>query len=295
MNLKQLTYFIALAKNQNFTTAANELFICQSALSKTIKAMEEDLNVQLVDRTAKHFCLTPEGRMLYQEGQDALESINNQMEHLRDCINAENGEISVGIPPVISTIYFASIIQGFRKAYPGIRLNIAEEGANTVKEKVQSGEIDIGVVILPFASDDFHILPVFKSDNVLTVSTEHPLACRDKAAFRELRNEEFISLDKTFMLHSRTRELCHMSGFEPNIVMESSQWDFVAEMVSLNQGVAILPRPILSRFNSDKIKILTLTEPEFPWDIALIIRKDKYVSNPIKNFQTYVKEHGNIK
>ena len=53
MNLKQLTYFVALAKNQNFTTAANELFICQSALSKTIKAMEEDLNVQLVDRTAK--------------------------------------------------------------------------------------------------------------------------------------------------------------------------------------------------------------------------------------------------
>ena len=97
------------------------------------------------------------------------------------------------------------------------------------------------------------------------------------------------------MLHSRTRELCHMSGFEPNIVMESSQWDFVAEMVSLNQGVAILPRPILSRFNSDKIKILTLTEPEFPWDIALIIRKDKYVSNPIRHFQTYVKEHGNIK
>ena len=110
MNLKQLTYFVALAKNQNFTTAANELFICQSALSKTIKAMEEDLDVQLVDRTAKRFCLTPEGRMLYQEGRDALENINNQMEHLRDCINAKNGEISVGIPPVISTIYLASIL-----------------------------------------------------------------------------------------------------------------------------------------------------------------------------------------
>lgn len=294
MNLKQLTYFVQLAKSKNFTTAAKELFICQSALSKTIKAMEAELDVQLVDRTSRKFQLTSEGKMLYEKGVESLKLINDQLDGLHDCINTKSGKICVGVPPVISTIYFAKIIHLFKKEYPYIDLEIVEEGANTVKEKVDSGEIDIGVVILPFASDHFDIIPVFQSDNVLVVSKEHPLAAQNSVAFRELRNEKFLSLDQSYMLYTRTVELCHMSGFDPNFTVLSSQWDFLAELISLNQGIGILPRPILSRFNSDKIKLLSLKEPTFPWDIALIVRKDKYVSNPIRDFQKFVQRHGNI-
>jgi len=163
-----------------------------------------------------------------------------------------------------------------------------EEGANSVKNKVEEGEIDIGVVILPFSSGDFMITPAFSSDCVLIVNKSHRLAERKEAAFCELRDEQFISLGKTFMLYDRTKALCRSVGFEPNIMIESTQWDFVAEMVSLNQGIAILPRPILSRFHSQNIRILALREPEFPWNIALIIKKDKYVSNAIKSFIKFV-------
>ena len=95
------------------------------------------------------------------------------------------------------------------------------------------------------------------------------------------------------MLYDRTIQLCHEAGFEPKFTIQSSQWDFLMELISLNLGIGILPRPIVEKANVDHVKIISLTEPEFPWDIALITRKDKYISNPIRIFRQFVVENGN--
>ena len=99
-----------------------------------------------------------------------------------------------------------------------------------------------------------------------------------------LQNERFITLNSTFMLYDQIKALCNIAGFEPDIVCESSQWDFIAEMVALNQGISILPRPILKKYNSDQVKLISLTEPHFSWDIAIILKKDKYISKLISSF-----------
>ena len=190
---------------------------------------------------------------------------------------------------MISTIYFTSTIQEFRSMYPNINLSVIEAGANTVKDKVEKGEIDIGVVILPFSSQDFNITSVFMSDNVVVVHKNHPLASKKEVSFSEIKDEPLIILNETYMLHDRIKALCAKAGFEPNIICSSSQWDFIAEMVALNQGISILPRPILSKFHSKNIRLLTIKDPEFPWNIALIVRKDKYVSKAIKLFIEFVK------
>jgi len=289
MNLKLLNYFIEIANKKSFTGASKNLYICQSALSKAIKTFESELGITLVDRTSKSFKLTQEGQLLYENGTIALKVIDEQLKKLQDSISAEKGSIKVGVPPVISTVYFTSTIQEFRNIYPSIELKIIEAGANTVKSKVESGEIDIGVVILPFCSKDYYVTPVFHSDNVAIVHKKHPLAVKDEIDIIELKDEPLMILNETYMLHDKILEYCHKSGFEPNIICTSSQWDFIAEMVALNQGVSILPRPILSKFHSKNIKILTIKEPEFPWNIALIIRKDKYVSKAMKLFVEFVK------
>lgn len=284
MNTKQLTYFIEIAKQESFTKASQQLFICQSALSKTIKVLEEELGVQLIDRVSKGFCLTQEGRLLYEHGQIALKRIEDEMNGLYDSINVAKGVISVGIPPVIGTAYFTKIIDEFCKKYPDIKLRIVEAGANSVKEKVEKGEIDIGVVILPFSSNAFKVTQVIKADNVLVVNREHPLAERQEVDFAELKDEKFIILNKSFMLHDRILDLCGEAGFAPRITCESSQWDFIASMVAMNQGVTILPRPIMRKYKSDDIRVISLKNPEFPWDIALIVKKDKYISKSIQSF-----------
>ena len=284
MTIKQLTYFLEIARMKNFTKAAANLYISQSALSKTVKMMESELGVQLVDRTVNHFKLTPEGEILYQKGLLALKNINDELDGLYDSLGVEQGNISVGIPPVIGTAYFTSIIYKFREMYPDVELKIREAGANTIKKWVSDGEVDIGVVILPVSGDDFRVIPVITAENVLLVNKNHPLARFDEVGFKMLEKERFISLNSTFMLYDQIRSICLISGFEPNIVCESSQWDFIAEMVALDQGISILPRPILKKFNSDKIKLVSLKDPKFSWNIAIILNKDKYVSKIMKAF-----------
>ena len=292
MTLKQLTYFLEIAKMKNFTKAAANLYISQSALSKTVKTMECELGVQLIDRTVNHFKLTPEGEIFYQKGLIAIKNINSELEDLYGSLGTEKGHITVGIPPVIGTAYFTSIIYKFRNMYPDVELKIIEAGANTIKKWVSEGEVDIGVVILPVSNDDFNVIPIVTAENVLLVNKNHPLAQYDEVSFKMLKDERFIALNSTFMLYDQIISLCRISGFEPNIVCESSQWDFITEMVVLDQGVSILPRPILKRYNTDKLKLISLKDPSFSWNIAIILKKDKYISRIIKSFIELSKKEG---
>lgn len=284
MTIKQLTYFLEIAKMKNFTKAAENLYISQSALSKTVKTIESELGVQLIDRTVNHFKLTPEGEILYQKGLITLKKINSELDGLYNSLGTEQGRISVGIPPVIGTAYFTSIIYKFRNMYPGVDLKILEAGANTIKKWVSDCEIDIGIVILPVSTDEYNVIPVITAENVLIVNKSHPFAKYNEISFKMLKDERFISLNSTFMLYDQIKSLCNISGFEPNIVCESSQWDFITEMVALNQGVSILPRPILKKYNSDDISMISLKDPSFSWNIAIILKKDKYISRIMNSF-----------
>ena len=288
MNIKSLNYFIEVAKEKSFTNASKNLFVSHSALSKAIKTFENELDITLIDRTSKHFKLTPEGQLLYENGVIALKVINEQLQMLLDSVSIEKGKIKVGVPPVISTIYFTSIIKSFKDNFHSINLQIIEAGANTVKDKVHNGEIDIGVVILPFSSDEFNITPIFSADVVVVANKSHPFASREEVSLLEIKDEPLISLNETYMLYDRIKIRCNEAGFEPNIICTSSQWDFIAEMVALNQGISILPKPILSKFHSKNIKAIHIKEG-FPWNIAFIVRKDKYVSKAIKLFIEFTK------
>lgn len=293
MNLKQLTYFIEVAEQKSFTKAAKKLFVCQSALSKMMKVMEADLDVQLIDRSVRKFQLTAEGELLYENGKEVLNNTNRELGRLIDSVHKHKGKLSIGIPPVIGTAYFTNIVSEFRKLYPEIELSIVEKGANTVKEKIENGSLDIGVIILPCTNIDLDVSVIFSSENVAVVPKSHPLARRKHIELQELKNEKFILLNDSYMLHGQILEHCELAGFTPNIVCESSQWDFVAEMVALQQGVTILPLPILKKYKSKEIVTLHLKNPKFPWDIAMILKKERYISNPIKTFLAFMEEKKN--
>ncbi|MCM3664021.1 LysR family transcriptional regulator [Mesobacillus subterraneus] len=291
MDTRQLSYFVQVAKDQSFTVAARHLHLSQPALSKMIKKLEEDLGVQLFDRSEHKMTLTDAGERLFEEGQKLLSDMEAITESILDTKNLRTGNVSVGIPPVIGTCYFPPLIANFRHDYPGINLSIIENGAVTVYEMVEKGFVDLGLVILPELSDRIEYIPVTEDEVVLVVHNDHPLASKDKVLFEDLKDESFALLDETFLLHHHVIKACREAGFEPNIYFKSSQWDFLTELVCLNQGISILPRPILARFNSQNIKQIPIEHPELKWRIAIILKKNRYVSFAAKKFIEFVKEH----
>ncbi|MDR1835980.1 MAG: LysR family transcriptional regulator [Fusobacteriaceae bacterium] len=284
MNLRQLEYFLEVARLKSFTKASKNLYVCQSALSKSIQQFENELNLKLIDRSSKNFKLTAEGEILFENGNTTLKTITELFERLNESLNSEKGTINVGVPPVISTVYFTRIAHKFKNTYNDIKLNILEVGANIVKASVENGVVDIGAVILPFQSYNFNKKSVFSSDCVVVVNKNHPLADRGEISIADLKHEDFLLLNETYMLHDKILELCSEAGFEPNVTTKSSQWDFLVELVSLDHGITILPRLIIKKYNSKNIRMLTLKDPDFPWNIALITKKDKYISKPMQLF-----------
>lgn len=291
MDTRQLSYFVQVAKDNSFTVAARHLHISQPALSKMIKKFEEDLGVQLFDRSEQKMALTDAGERLFEEGQRLLSEMDAVTESIQDTVNLRTGNVSVGIPPVIGTSYFPPLIADFRRDYPGINLSIIENGAVTVYDMVEKGYVDLGLVILPELSDRIEYIPVIEDEVVLIVHKDHPLANREKVVFEDLQNETFALLNETFLLHHHVVKACREAGFEPNIYFSSSQWDFLTELVCLNQGISILPRPILARFNSQNIKQIPIEHPEMKWRIAIILKKNRYISFAAKKFIEFVKNN----
>ncbi|WP_423802596.1 LysR family transcriptional regulator [Neobacillus sp. SAB-20_R2A] len=287
MDIRHLTYFIEVAKYKSFTRASKSLHLSQSTLSKVVKSLEEELNVELIDRSAKKIELTDAGEIVLTEGQMIMESLNDLSFHLYDLLNLKKGKIKIGIPPIIGFLFFPKIIKGFNNLYPDIKINIFEDDSNKVKQEVKEGIIDFGVVMLPVDEKEFDVIPFVYEELSLFVHHSHPLAQREKVKMKELINENFI-LFKQEYIHDLIIQECLRAGFRPKITYEISEWGFISGMIGENLGISICPKPIAKKVDQDLIKVIPIDNPSFPWNLGLISKKRKHASPAVREFIQYI-------
>lgn len=291
MNIKDIIYFIEVVKEKSFTNASKKIYISQPALSKSIKKLEKDMNVELINRDTKNFSLTDEGKLFYDNAKRSIEVINAEMQKLEENFKIGRQVLRLGLPPIVGTIYFASIIAKFSHEYPNIDIKITEEGTNDIKYKIQDETIDLGIAVLPVEQTGIISEFIVSGDVVLVVSKNHKYASREFIDMNELKDEKFITFSNEFMMYNRTIRIAKESGFNPNIVMQTSQWDFIVEMVSLNQGVTIMPRKIVERFKDDSVSIVTITNINTKYDIGFISKENKHKSKAVNLFLEYVRDN----
>lgn len=288
MDIRHIAYFIEVAKYKSFTNASKSLHLSQSTISKVVKSLEEELNVELIDRSAKKIKLTEAGEIVRAEGERIMESINHLSAHLYDLMNLKKGKIKIGIPPVIGFLYFPKIIKGFNQLYPDIKITIFEDDSKKVKQGVRDGILDIGVVI--FSKEDekeFDIIPFVSQELSLFVHHSHPLAQREKVEMKELQNESFI-LFKQELFHDLVIQECLRAGFQPKIAYESSEWGFISEMIGENLGISICPKPIVQKVDQNLIKAIPIDNPPLPWNLVMISKKKKHSTPAAREFIKFV-------
>ncbi|GGH78371.1 DNA-binding transcriptional LysR family regulator [Pullulanibacillus pueri] len=277
MDIRHLQYFIEVAHWKNFTKAANHLYVTQPTISKMVKNLEEELGVELFDRSGKQVELTDAGSLILKQAQSIFHSFQNMTHALDDLRNLKTGHIRIGLPPMIGSRFFPKVIGGFREHYPDVMLQLVEHGAKKIEEEVGNGTLDIGVVLLPTEKDIFHSFSFVKENVMLVVHPEHVLSERHEVYLVELKEEAFILFREDFALHDRIIKACLSVGFSPRIVSESSQWDLISEMVAADLGVALLPETICKSLEASKVKVIRLSQPAIPWHLAVVWRKDHYL------------------
>ncbi|MFS0635372.1 LysR family transcriptional regulator [Mesobacillus foraminis] len=287
LELRQLQTFLEVAKHKSITKAAEALHISQPALSKSIKALEEDLGMTLIVRTNKTSDLTDAGMVVVEYAQRMTALMDELTTTLNDMTNLARGQINIGLPPFIGSLFFPKVMAEFHKTFPNIEINITEYGGARVVKSVEDGEFELGVVVLPVSEEDFNVFPIVEEEMKLLVHQDHEFASREQVDIKDLTEEEIIFYNEEFALHQILRTHFITAGFEPKILFKSSQWDFMSEMVAANLGITILPQSICNRIVNEEVKILGLN-PNILWRLAVITKRGRYISYAGRTFIDFI-------
>ncbi|MEH7130596.1 LysR family transcriptional regulator [Neobacillus drentensis] len=287
MELRQLQLFLEVAKHKSMTKAAESMHLSQPALSKSIRALEDELGMMLIIRTNKTSDLTDAGRIVLEYSQKMASVLTEMKTTLNDITNLSRGQIDIGLPPIIGSLFFPRVIAKFHHAFPNIELNITEYGGARVVRSVEEGEFELGVAVLPIDEQQFDVYPIVEEEMKLLVYKDHHLATCKVVDIKELKEEEFIFYHEEFALNQIMRNQFIAAGFEPKILFQSSQWDLMTEMVAANLGITILPRSISNRAFNPDLRIIDLKE-DILWRLAVITKQGRYISNAGRTFIDFI-------
>lgn len=283
MDIRHLQYFLEVARQHSFTKAAQVLFITQPTISKTVKSLEDELGVTLLDRYGKNVKLTDAGEVFARQAQEIVTSFHNLSSELDDLMNLKKGHIRIGLPPMIGASFFPKVIGAFYKQYPNITIQLFEDGGKKVENDILTGALDVGVTVLP-ADESLFDSYIFVDESLRAVLHPlHSLAEQDEIGLTELSEDGFILFREDFTLHDRIIGACQKAGYQPRIIYESAQWDLISNMVAAGLGVALLPETICRELRQEEVRILKLRE-RIPWDLGMVWRKDRYQSFAVREW-----------
>ncbi|MDF2679579.1 MAG: LysR family transcriptional regulator [Brevibacillus sp.] len=291
MDIRQLQYFVEVAKQKSFTKAAHTLHVSQPSISKMMKALEEELGVVLLDRAERKMELTDAGELVYDHATKVLQLMDSLSSSIGEVRNMERGRVKMGMMPTVGSFLLPNVIALFKKNYPGIDIEMKEYSAKLLEIHVEQGSIDVGLTVLPADTEKFDVVPLQAEDLVAIVHREHWLAGRASVSLAELREEAFILFTEEYAIHDVVKQACVRSGFEPRVAYMSSLWDFVGELVATQLGISLVPRSIVRRLNNSELRIVDISAPVIDWQYALIYRKDRYLSHAARAFISFAEQY----
>src|SRR5512137_120838 len=275
MDVHGLRVFVEVARQRGFTRAGRTLHLTQPAVSKVVRSLEEELGTPLLVREPRRVRITDAGRVVLDRARGILDALQVMEEEVVELSALRRGRLRLGTPPIVGVAFLPPLLAEFHRLHPGIALELREEGSHQIESLVQSHDLDVGAVVLPTDERAFGTLPFVRDQLRAVLHPDHPLARRRSVALRELAGSPFVLYRPEFALHGHILDACQRSGFTPQVVSESSHWDFIVAMVAANIGVALLPVTICRLLDRAQVRSVRLVDPVIPWDVALVWRRDR--------------------
>jgi len=292
MELKDLRYFMEVVDYGSFTKAAVNTYISQPTLSKSIKKLETELKVELFERSTRKLILTDAGEIVYRQASKILGATQELHTLLDDLMNLPTGNIKIGIPPLIGTLFFPTIAQKFGMQHAQVSLELIELGAKRIENLVDEGQVDVGIVVNPTDHNKFNVHPFIKEEFTLFTHQSHLLANEKSVKLEQLETESFILFNQEFALHNLIIQHCQHAGFSPKIAYVSSQWDLITELVIAQLGITLLPKSIYSKMDGTQVNMIPLESPPM-WELVVITKKDRYQSFAVRALVQFLDEEFN--
>ncbi|HEY3423860.1 MAG TPA: LysR family transcriptional regulator [Negativicutes bacterium] len=246
MDFRQLRYFIAVAKHLNFTQAAKELFIVQSAVSRQILELEKQLDLKLFIRDGKEIHLTAAGKVFLVEACAVIARSEEAIEKARLVASGKGGTLKIGFLAAAVVNNLPDWLKSFRHDYPNVTLSVNQVHSWPLTDHLLTGKLDIGFM-RSFSTKKIPQITcrmLYQEQICLAVHCDNALASQTSIDLSALANEHFVCLNRQGApgLFDLAVQLCTNRGFSPRIVNQAQHVETVLIMVDAGIGVAIMPR-----------------------------------------------------
>lgn len=289
MDTTHLEYFIEVARQKNFSKAAETLHISQPSVSKAIKDLEAQLGVTLLYRNTRTVELTDAGELILEQALQVVSSVNNITAQLEGLTKLQSGKINIGLPPITGITSFSTLLGTFKKNYPNIQIRLYEFGAKKIEAAIHDGLLDLGISTPPKDSSLYESICFSRDPLRVVLNPDHALARCDAIDFAMLRQESFVLYDHDFRLHDMIIDRCKQAGFSPKIAFETAQRELMVQIVAANLGIALLPGEICRDFDSSTVISRPLADPQLYLELALVWKKGRYLSHAVREMLSFAR------
>jgi len=291
MELRQIKYFIEVANREHVTEAADALHVAQSAVSRALKNLEDELGVDLFIREGRNVRLTPIGKVFLPYMQQALRVIENGTQVIQEYTDPDSGTIKVGFPSSLATYVLPTAISAFREQYPNVKFELHQGSYRYLKESVIQGDINMAILgPVPLDEKKMNGTILFTEKIVALLPRKHPLAKATSLQLTELQNEDFVMFQKGFVLRDVVSDACMRLGFQPNISFEGEDIDSIKGLVSGGLGISLVPEITLIDNVPRSTVQIPIIEPEITRSVGIITPAERQLLPTERIFHQFLKD-----
>jgi DNA-binding transcriptional LysR family regulator len=285
MDFYQLEYFRKAAELNSIGRAAKELLVTQPAVSKQVKALEEELGEHLFDRIGKKVFLTRAGELLYVYADRILRSVSEAKDAVSDLSEKCSGVLAIGISDHIGLHRLPAVLKSYASSYPEVELKLHCHRSETILEMVLSNIVDLGVITIPRPNKKLITKKVWKDTMSLVVPKGHPLVRKGKIMLRDTAAFSMILPEAGTTTRSIISEEFAKKDITPRVSMEVAYIETIKMLVKVGLGISILPdKAVEDEIKAGTLKKVTVKDANFSRNLGLIHLKDKFLSRPAIEF-----------
>ncbi|MCD2193836.1 LysR family transcriptional regulator [Actinomycetospora endophytica] len=275
MELRQLRYFVTVARTRHFGRAADELHIAGSPLSQAIRQLESHLGTPLFERTTRRVDLTPAGEALLPEAVRILESVGAAREQVSRVAAGDLGRLRIGSTALATYRHVPEIVRRLGGELPGLSLHLDTEMLTpALADALTDHRIDLAVLRPPVGDDTLETRLLARERLVLAVPASWRTGSDGAVALGDLADEEFVVYSAPgSVVGAAADRACRAAGFVPRRTHEAEQTSIVLALVAAGLGVALLPESVLA-VTVDGVRYRELTGCDVTADVALAWRRD---------------------
>lgn len=292
MDIRNLEYFIEVARQKSFSKAAEAIHISQPSVSKAIKELETQWGITLFYRNTKNIELTDSGAVILEQAQQIVSAFNHITIQLDGLKKMQTGKIHIGLPPITAVTAFAKLLKAFKSEYPNIQVQLYEYGPKKIEAAIQEGLLDIGIFTPLDEDEQYEKIWVECDPHNVILHAQHWLAQFPAVDFKQLSQEEFIIYNNEYRLHDMIIARCRQAGFTPRITLETSQRDLMMQMVAANLGIALLPQKLCAKLDVRDVVCRPFIDPQLYLKLAFTWKRDRYLSHAAREFLSFVEATG---